>query len=1580
MAVAAAAGGRTAAAGDDGVRWRPRAVVPVAVAGPAIAARLPAGGAATDEPVRIGPARGVLFDLRPLEVARVRATAPPSFVRVEPSGVRVQERGLPAAAGQWYVVQPPHARGRWLVTAAEPATVTVDELVALRGRTAWRSARDALLAWIDRGGPPPDLPAAGAASLRARVRGEQAVAAELAGDDPALQRAARAWRKASALLALLRVQPHLSFAFRHAAIDLGARESVAVAGIDYAAVDEPIDRTVWLDGPGVIEIQVRARFPDATADPRSVRVAVFDDAGPLARTDRLLRPLHAERPSARRPPLADTEPLVDAAGHPVSAAVRAVAVARIGRHRYRIRVDAGPALVRARVARRLPRLREWLTRSGTITAYARAARRALAGRRGARAGALRALLADIDGGPAPRIPGAWAAARRVRSAARVDDAAADVARAVAAWRDPVARAWALVSAAEAACARDRCDVAARLVADLPPAAADTDLAAALAEALAPYRDGAPAALAAAAAAWRRAPAAPPARAALLAAWYRRAAWRTALPVGGAAIGAADWLVPRATVSAVEPAWWQLPVGRAVPIDVPADPLDPDRATVLRLRVAAATDAASAIAVAVDATRWSGPISAPVDEIDIAVAPGRHDVRIDAAGDVLALVDAPAADGTLPPAPARTERLWPAGVGGAATRFRVAGATDRLPVRVVVRTANGARSAPRSIRLHPDLGPPVDLWLPPAPADDSARPLPGAPAVSAAATAVVWLPPLVDDVWFEPADPDLLVSVAVRDDRRDRIRRAGVPARPVGPPIARPSDPLSAIAAASRRLAAAPGDAAAWVDRARALVALGHPGRAAADLRRAAALVPGDGRLRAVVDAVLARVAGDLSGAALPRAGALANLPALIAPPALAGPAAAASAARARTARAAGEFADAVRAAAHGFVATGAWQLGLSAAADTIAALARNGEDAAAIAPLAYGLAARVREAIEHPRVRLALALAARASRWRRVRGVAAPGGFETLYEPVDRSDDPASALFEALVAPPWPGHEVHLLRPGQSAVLRAQPKRPLELAIDVWCARVAADSDAATCPLIAAVDGVDRGRIAAHVGRPARLRVGHLAPGPHQVEVTLAPEAYGAGVAVRFVDVTTTAERPLAPRVPEPAHVARDDAPIRASIPGTTALRVRARGYGAAPARSVDVTVRGPGDSRRLAIALDRSPDPDAAGEIERAGLAVTRPVERVVLLPDDGVYDVTIAARGGAAAVTLAVRAPAPDARPPGSDTDVPAAAGSASSWSLRNPAIAFVDAPLAERRTPAPLTWSAGASVGRDSIDAIDGDQAPAITRADARIDVRRAVDERLWLHASGRARRLAGQAVTWGGAGRLYARALPADLQVAASVSMYAQRIEGESAHAARVAARVARRFAASPAIAVTPSLELRGRWLSRSARPAGGADPLVFSDYAAGHPRSIAPRVRAVWQPLQDARVIATAEAIANGPTGTLDQASLAVAGEAVADVRWLGRPALRLRYRPVALRADGARKNGLVRHDVTARARWYAWRSRHGRLVVELDAGVYAGTAARWLATIGVRYDVLGGRGTRDFAPPDREFDDFTAPRVWEDVP
>ncbi len=1531
------------ARGDDGVRWEAHPVA-FPVAPDNVRPRAPEVPSATPTRqgvVTVAPGAAAAFHLPPLALVRVRAAGLVQIARLSGGGgrARLPVPGLPVEPGVRYLVEPPSGGGTWLITADRPTAVRVEAPVVLRGRLRWEQARADLRAWIDRGGPLPELPVApGVTRLALELRAQAAVGAVLARRDPALAGAVRGWRAAAAMIALEVVRPRTGWAERGDAVAI-ARGAEPRELRGYRRMERDRVAEVALDGPGVLELDVRAL--GLTADTRrTITVEVESGGRPIASRSEETGPGSADgAPSAAFP---RPVPLPLGASSRVALALPLY----LGHHRYRVRVAGAPAAVRAKVWRHRSRLGAVVRGGDGAGDLARRARRALAGHRGAAADTLRALLDQLDGAA---VPGP---------------------------NDPVARAMAAAAG----------DPARRVA-----------VALALDDSAAPRSAG----VGLCELGWRRAPVDGAVRAACLERWFRRARWSRvapAPPTTSAPPPPAETWIDRSP--SVGGSLALVPAGASTVV-APASPLESSRPAVLRLYVVAPADRRAPIGLAVDGHRFAALPMDDVEVLDLAVAPGPHALSLATADGIdvlsaLPVIGAAAAPGRslrrrryvlaagvryeLPdpgnPSPIRVELRPPAGTAPRVVTVRF----DVGPPRRI-----DLRPGPRDAELRPVGGAPalaagadVVLWAPPGArsltidggddlfaavyvrrdggvgSDEADAPPPLVPAAApGSGDPLADVAALSRQLAAEPGDVTHLVA------RADRLLELGAPG------WAR-HDLVRARAAAHTAAEAAAVDDLAlridgWLDPA-------HLPVPAAPLAGPTPLSAG---LTALGDrpSELARWVRVARGIDRPTAAA----PAWV---------------RARVAERDGDGAAAAAILAHAYVAGAPPAVGLEALRALVPVLERADATASARAPLAYAIAAEVRRTVDHPIARRAAVLAARASGWQAVTGADDSAGFERLYVPRDEARSEPLALVAALVAAPWPAAAGPVITGGHAAAWRVDLERPVAVAPELWCAAIRTRPDGAEPPCRVTVRVDDAAGAEVTVAPRQRLRLDPiaLAPGRHQVEVALASTRASA-LAVRF-----TTERPLGgaedgDRRRVRALVATADHPLRltAAGPGALALAVRRRG---AAATRVALTVRDPGGGVvARSIALPSAADPAVLGDAAR-GLEVGGRVALVLPLVAAGGHVVELRPDRGAVLVTASVRVPAP-AEPPESlawqrrlQSQPPSP-----SWPYLVDVVP-IDAPLlsaAERawlsRTGGhpPMTLTALAGVGRDDADVVGLETGAGLTRGELRLELRKRARRSLWLGGGLRSRIFSGSQPSIGGDVGADWRG-PAGWRAAVDGRAQSQAVDGgDRLWGLRGRARGGVRLDLSPDLWLVPSLVYTQRHYSGAPADPTGVDPLVWNAYGALHDRALDAQARLRWRPLQDAAATASLFAVSNRDLRTVDHTGVALGVDGVVTGLPLGPATWHLGYAPNLRLADTDRSRSYLRHDLGARLRLAAWTGRRGRIAVELSDQLYLSAIApvRNAFSVAIRYDLTSGRGLTDFSPSELVYRDFEEERVWE---
>jgi hypothetical protein len=328
-----------------------------------------------------------------------------------------------------------------------------------------------------------------------------------------------------------------------------------------------------------------------------------------------------------------------------------------------------------------------------------------------------------------------------------------------------------------------------------------------------------------------------------------------------------WLLPWSAVPLAggqaddprnDPTWLNLVPG--VPVRVRADLIsdqrlgsDQARQRLVDLHVSTPDRVREGVRLRVDDRAWWSPMLQPVQRFRVAVAPGEHELQLDAPAGTIAWVELPPADANeaVPlERLGRRERLWALD----RVAWLVPGPAVPGFVRLDLRWLDGVPARPVEIRFRQDgssrvqtlIFDPRDASGNP-PIDVRAMPLEGSPAISERFDHVFTLDETSTKVWFEvevPGEPAAVVPIAASLS----VRRAPRPGDDLGiDPDAEVIDPeeaserelfdlplgedelLRELDRLSRLLLLDPHDLSARARRAAALLAIGETGHARADL-------------------------------------------------------------------------------------------------------------------------------------------------------------------------------------------------------------------------------------------------------------------------------------------------------------------------------------------------------------------------------------------------------------------------------------------------------------------------------------------------------------------------------------------------------------------------------------------------------------------------------------------------------------------------------------------------------------------------------------------------------------------------------
>ncbi|MBA3452739.1 MAG: hypothetical protein H0T42_06600 [Deltaproteobacteria bacterium] len=1636
----------------QGVRF-PVAVAEVSPAAPFV----PAGVAEVTGAVDVGPERAAVVWLDPLAIVRIRhdANRMPRFMRVVGSGparARVREPGIASAPGVTYLAQPPGRGDVWIIVADAPATIRVERAIIRSGRMIWEDLQRTLLAWVESGtGPLPAIPISdGSRLLAAELEADATVGAaiERAFPQASIRAGVRAWRKAGVIAGVTATRPFVTPQLAVSTLDLdGMGDDVTVAaptgaGQPYHHVTAPRTIVVTLEGPGALRVEARAVLPspdgvtlapDATVR-APVAITIASRGTALAR--RALAAGYASTPDALEPSAAlpVRTPLVSEEGDHLGDRVAVTIPLFPGRHAYEIVVDGGPIAVRASVARRRARLGEALRGTDDVDRFVRDAKASLEGEQSAGADLVRHLVIRRAGEPRPSsgLPAAalppllrlaWLSA-----ASAVDDggtiaAASSAIGELAAPIDPAA--WVVVIALARQLAN--ADDAALLLRRMPgeaPARLVAELVTLLPRPT-PIERIRNWQLAAVDLAWRAQPLDPAIAFAERAAW-RAGEWALIAPLardpGVDPPPAQRWLVEARVGGGELPrSWrpgdlWRFTPGRAYSIKALASTVDPMRAAILDVYVATPASEPGPLQLTVDGKPFHAAALSPLERLQIAVAPGAHEVKLDGPAATRAWISqAPPVAVALADL-ARLQHYWPAHQ----LRFELPADSSSAPIQISVRALG---DKPLKVTLKPDIGSPIEIEIAGGAVDPSAHPVGAAGVVGGEVSFAVRLAPGARVLRFTTSEPErVLAAVAVRRQRSDNAPRMGTAAS---------GDLLERIGAASSTLAADPDDAGALASRASDLLDLGEPALAREDLIRMLRI---PARRRATMAHIEEDLFGRLDGFSEPTHLALDALPTgpIVIAPALLAFATEATMSRWRTVMIAlrdrkldealrligasspkdGDLVGAYLAArAHlgrDDDAAAASELvriyqrtgERSAALESIDALARviadRGSAPQGAIAITYGLASRMRGLADHPRSRRALLVAAAQSGWDTMTSMTSSAGQETVVSSEPILPPPPSVIVrEALIAPPWPARSGHTLTAGTTAVLDVDAGATTNLRAQVRCVRVLARVQVdASCAFSTRIDQKALRPVSVPLGTVTEIPLGSIAGGRHIIEVTLAASSDGEIASVRFVSdralagITENAREegtfPIRPERRAKMFVANKTA-ISALLLGKTTLWVQARALVSGPDRPRSVTIVATptqGDAVRATIPVPA--DVTTARVDTRRELTVSSAGDAFLVLPDAGPYQVTVSPDRGEIVARLARRDERRGNVPRLPGAWYAAAPAAEAPFELPSiPPLATLE--VSDDPGPAPGrvgTWSVDVGARQDGRPDEDLRPERELGRIEGGLAYRRAlVPDRAWL--SMRAITRTREATAWiaGGAAELTIEELPLGITARAIGTVFTQQFSSGRAWHGRGDLRISRRFAASDTVTVIPGLGFAASALNTTPEVAAVTteeiDPDVFTSYRYAHDRAATAGLALRWMPLQDMIGSLAASATTNAELGSLDHVDLAVRTQHLVPLPGLGETILDLGYRPSYRLADDDRADAFLQHQLSARLVFTLWSGGAGRLVLSIWDDVRLSSATELNAFgAALRFDLLGDRGLVDFAPDDAAFTSLLEHRCY----
>ena len=678
-----------------------------------------------------------------------------------------------------------------------------------------------------------------------------------------------------------------------------------------------------------------------------------------------------------------------------------------------------------------------------------------------------------------------------------------------------------------------------------------------------------------------------------------------------------------------------------------------------------------------------------------------------------------------------------------------------------------------------------------------------------------------------------------------------------------------------------------------------------------------------------------------------------------------------------------------------------------------------VASFIFGVARELDGLGTLPVVRRVLLMASPLSRWTAINSADATGGYQRLMvEPGPDEQEPAELIRDALVAAPWRAQmATDSLRPGRSVALQVELLQPASLRADIWCRQLllARAGESTDCRITVLVDGqaiasARDGEVfeqrAVELGRALPFTTPVLARGPHRIEVELARASRLHRAAVRFaadralpesthsIDTEDGRIFPIQRRRPATAFVATPDPKRRVvvTVNGPTALLITSRSSAVNPASRLEVTVEGGGGGKLLrAVPLAREVDPYAA---LRAGTdqirELTRPSTVVIPVPDAGAHRVTIAPDSGLTYVRVAMRVDRPSGEHPTADY-----------W---QPDIRPEDELLRWPGAPAEMAvleggaWHRPHDRGTFSVEAVvrrndleDVEEVPLLTRLDVALDWRRRLkNDRVWLHLGATGRQHFDGRSVFGARARIQTARLPLGLRTYAETRLFMQVVAAnpETSDAAnlewRATARVdvERPVRLTSDLTLTPELSMRTSALSLTFDqvpvPGPEIDPDIYGLYVFFHRHALIPRIALRWRPFQDQIGSLSAAAVPNADLASLDRIQTTLSWSALVHLTHRRVAIARVSYRPSYRFYDEDRFYGYARHDLSARVEGSLWTGRSGRLLVQASVATYL--SSRYgrddTFTIGLAYDLTGGRGLRDMFSFEEEFDPYVEGRLF----
>ncbi|NPC77688.1 hypothetical protein HPC49_05395 [Pyxidicoccus fallax] len=1632
----------------EGLSWEVRPVrAPVPPADVRAAAPyVPDGVPQVTGAVEVGPDKGAALWLGPLDVARVTgAPGTLRFVRVPTADapgphLRLEEDGVPEKPGRWYLAEPMGPGSVWVVTATKPGRIWVERPHGHETAHTDEAMREALLRWVDGEGPRPPLPFH--ASLRTRLELDAELESLLAEGEPEgspLRGALREWRKAAALREWAQVSPLRGSSLRVSRPDVPGQE-VKLEGMD-AAWARPEETTgsqaMELEGPGVLSLEVRPLLSGPDMQPIAVEVRSAGQT--VSRVDVAPEPAWVDGATDVALPT-ERRARVLPSGERVGMEEELRVALRPGKHAYRVHWEGGAVLLRARVASRRPKLGEALAGEASWHGHAKKAWDAVKADASPRAALLRRQLATLtperasEDASLTSVTDVKGLSPLLRALVALDDVSgARAPEAVEALRSlqgdagSTPLAWHLrLRAARLLLDSKQTDAAHALLGTAPSFPEAGWLAAEAAALVARLPLGDPLRsreLAALELAWRAEPLSAEVRRRYRSAWWRASRWTRVVPApedDATVLVPSRWLdVQRQDDEEGTPssgALYPLTAGASTRVRATGPAEAP---TLLRAYVLAPSRSGAPLALRVGEKSFPLlPLSA-VEPVEIALPPGEHTVRLEGGTDARAFLSLPPAE--TPGAVKEVGYIrtqWPVRLDKKALRFRVPDAKLPTPVRVQFRFM-GDLSKPLALRMHTDVGRPQRLVLMPGQADSRHLALEGAEGTSAApVSAVVVLPPLAREVWFEPEEKNtpLMAALSVRrgasvfmDGSTPAVAEAGASA-------------TETLLSLSRRLREAPEDPEARLARAELLLALQEDAFARADLvpllrdqqklspeqsRRVLALMGHlqDGardslRFQQAITAptLLAPAFSVLPGAEaedltarVTKAREVGAKRALETLAAEGQDTVARRYLKARWLAAAGQHEEAALALVALYRETGLPQVGLEALArlESLESSPRAWREGGA--PLSAALAAQLESWADHPRVRHMRAVASRWTRWERLRDAEQTAGLLDALAEGDPEEADPDVVRKALLAPPWPLEQGRLLSSGRSRVLSLEVREPRPVGAQVLCGstpRVGAEGPRPPCTFALRVDGRTVAEEQVEDGRTAVLTTVLNGRGRHQVEVLHAKRDTPSLALVRFIDpsVAGTEKTPLSAQQPLTLLRSKPGTPVVMTVLGPGALRIQARALSPQAGRHVllsSVVVPsgegtggagprsgGSGDGQPVRLGLPEDADP----MVRNVSVPVGRAGETWLLLPNKGPHQVRLESPEGEALVRVELGVAEPPDSAPGRWWEQGSTGLEPLPWPALPPRLSLLPEGVPPSRDPRGLGMlSAELSFRREDIDEGELVERPLRSGMEVRLGLRRElVKERAWLRFQPEARYPMNQPTVFGATTGLYVRELPLDLRLNVQGAFFTQSVEETLRWSARGRLSVDRWVGLSPDLGLVPGLGLALETnQGGSVVDLSRYDQSVYWRYGKDHPRRLTPRLALRWQPFQDHVGTFGTYATTNADLGSLDQAGGQARWEALLGGPLRGTRA-ELGYELSYRFQDEHRSEAYLRHRLAGRMDWNVWVGSGSRLMLFAEDRVLLSDpfGLQNVFSLGARWDWMGGRGLRDITPPEEEFEEL----------